>query len=176
MWGCDTGGFELCDGPATGRRLRELWGRRSRERRAEPHEDWWTPAVDAVCTAVVEGKGLAEACGRLGQARARGGTTIGGALDDLAALFEALGDSQPPFTLVTALAAGWVDDGRSREDCRDPLTGLATASYLRTRISELYRGARPPADGPAAHRLVAVALPDGLDPWRRTAPPTPLIL
>ncbi|MUL41365.1 hypothetical protein FZ103_09270 [Streptomonospora sp. PA3] len=169
MRGRDTGGFELADGLASGRRLRELWGRRSRERRGEPHEDWWTPAVDSVCEAVVRGQGLAEACGRLGQARARAGMPIGAALEDLADLFAALGRAQPPFEPVSALAAGWVDGGRSREDCRDPLTGLATAAYLRTRVSELYRSAADPAARAADHRLIVVALPEGLDPWRRTA-------
>ncbi|WP_052810173.1 hypothetical protein [Streptomonospora alba] len=168
MWGRDTGGCDVDGDLATGRRLRDLWARRSRERRGEPHGDWWTPAVEAVCTAIVRGEGLPDACERLGQARARADMSIGDTLTDLAALFDALGGAQPPFDLITALASGWVDGGRSGDDCRDPLTGLASAAYLRTRISELYRGAGGPA-GPAEHRLVVVALPEGLDPWRRTA-------
>ncbi|QBI56528.1 hypothetical protein [Streptomonospora litoralis] len=171
MWGRDTGGSELADSVAAQRRLRETWGRRSRGRRGGLQEDWWSPAVDAVCTAAVRGSGLAEACGRLGQARARAGMPVGEALDDLAALCDALGRPQPPIELVTALAEGWVDGGRCREDCRDPLTGLTTAAYLRTRLTELYRGGGPggPHGGALGHRFVVVALPAGLDPWRRTA-------
>ncbi|MFD0803954.1 hypothetical protein ACFQZU_21910, partial [Streptomonospora algeriensis] len=138
MWGRDTGGCEVDGRLAAGHRLRELWARRSHERRGEPSEDWWTPAVDAVCAAIVRGEGMPEVCERLGQARARADMPIGDALDDLAALFDALGGAQPPFELTAALAAGWVDGGRSRQDCRDPLTGLASAAYLRTRVSELY--------------------------------------
>ncbi|GAA4895338.1 hypothetical protein [Streptomonospora salina] len=168
MWGRDTGGCGVDGDPATGRRLRELWAQRSRERRGEPHDDWWTPAVEAVCTAIVRGDGLADACERLGQARARADVSIGDTLADLAALFDALGGSDPPFDLITALASGWVDGGRSREDCTDPLTGLASAAYLRTRIGELYRDSGG-LSGAAEHRLVVVGLPEGLDPWRRTA-------
>ncbi|GAB3460000.1 hypothetical protein GCM10027570_44520 [Streptomonospora sediminis] len=195
MWGRETGSSELADDLAAGRRLRELWRSRSRVRRAAPHgdSDWWTPAVDAACTAAVRNRGMAEACGRLGQARARSGISVGATLEDFAAFCDVLGRSQPPISLVTALTEGWVDGGRSQEECRDPLTGLATAAFLRTRLGELYRGASgepghggpgspggsgpgSPGEsggsggsGPGGHRLVVVALPEGLDPWRRTA-------
>lgn len=111
---------------------------------------------------------MAEGCERFGQARARSGVSLGATLDDFAALASVLGWSAPPTELVKSLAEGWVDAGSSPNYCQDPLTGLATASYLRTRLSELYRSAAPvqPAMG---HRLILIALDSTIDPWRRTA-------
>ncbi|MDA0564705.1 hypothetical protein LG943_10250 [Streptomonospora sp. S1-112] len=167
------------------RRLRERWCRRSRLDRGEPHDDWWSPAVEAVCAAVAEDlrgraagdtPALVAACARLGRGRARDGLPIGAALDDLAALFAEVAEAPewggaypggPPFALVRAVAEGW-SEGRRRDDCQDPLTGLTTAAYLRTRLGELYRGA-PPWSGARGHGLIVVALPAWLDPWRRTA-------
>jgi hypothetical protein len=94
---------------------------------------------------------------------------IGQSLDDLSAFASVAGWRSPPIALVRALAEGWADAGRGWTTCQDPLTGLATAEYLRTRLGELYRrtgGAAPPASG---YRLVVVALDPGIDPWRRTA-------
>ncbi|WP_067976051.1 hypothetical protein [Nocardiopsis trehalosi] len=167
MAGHDANGPDVLDGAAV-RGLRARWCRRSRAAWDTP-DDWWTPAVDAVCAAAVAGADLAGACVRLGQARARAGVAIGATLDDFAALCAELGRLEPPLPLVRALAEGWVDGGRSRDDCRDPLTGLATTAYLRTRLGELYRAAGPGAAPAARHLLVIVALEGALDPWRRTA-------
>ncbi|MCP3014984.1 hypothetical protein NGM33_16765 [Nocardiopsis dassonvillei] len=157
------------DRTARARELRAPWGRRSREAGWDPPESWWTPAVDAVCGAFAAGDDLAGPCGLLGGARARSGVGIGQSLDDLSAFTSVAGWRSPPPVLVRALAEGWADAGRGWQTCQDPLTGLATAEYLRTRLGELYRhtgGGAPPASG---HRLVVVALDPGIDPWRRTA-------
>ncbi|PSK96316.1 hypothetical protein CLV63_112201 [Murinocardiopsis flavida] len=162
-------GRSLVSGARTGsrRRLRAQWCARSRSAGWDPPDDWWTPAVDAVCAAAAAGADMTSDCARFGRARARSGRTIGTALDDFAALCQVLDWDEPPFPLVKALAEGWVDGGRSTEDCQDPLTGLATTAYLRTRLSELYRGA---AVSPAlTHRMVIVSLDGSADPWRRTA-------
>jgi len=151
------------------RQLRAPWGRRSREAGWNPPDDWWTPAVDAVCEAFTTGTDLAEPCTRLGEARARSGVGIGQSLDDLAAFTALAGWRSPPLELVRALAEGWADAGRGRETCQDALTGLATPEYLRTRIGELYRnadGGPVPAWG---HRLAVVSLDPQIDPWRRAA-------
>ncbi|MBV2364367.1 hypothetical protein [Streptomonospora nanhaiensis] len=172
---------------ASARRLRQGWCRRSRRDRGEPHDDWWSPAVEAVCAAVVEDlrgratgdtPALAHACARLGRARARAGMGVGAALEDLAALFAEVAEAPdtaggayrggPPFALVRAAAEGWAEGRRGGDHCQDPLTGLSTAAYLRTRLGELYRGGLP-WSGACGHGLVVVALPAWLDPWRRTA-------
>ncbi|MBQ1082347.1 MULTISPECIES: hypothetical protein [unclassified Nocardiopsis] len=151
------------------RELRAPWGRRSRERGWNPAEDWWTPSVDAVCEAHTTGSDLTEPCSRLGEARARSGVGIGRALADLDAFGEVVGWDRLPLDLVRALADGWVEGGRGRDTCQDPLTGLANEAYLRTRIRELYRSAEETVPAAFDHRLVVLALDPTLDPWRRAA-------
>ncbi|MEU3019854.1 MULTISPECIES: hypothetical protein [unclassified Nocardiopsis] len=151
------------------RDLRTPWGRRSAERGWGPAEDWWTPSVDAVCEAHTSGEDLVDACSRLGEARARSGVDVGRALADLAAFGEVVGWGHVPLSLVRALAEGWVEGGRGRDTCQDPLTGLANASYLRTRVRELYRSAEETVPAAFDHRLVVVSLDPALDPWRRAA-------
>jgi hypothetical protein len=52
--------------------------------------------------------------------------------------------------------------------CEDPLTGLVSFAYLRTRLRELYRDATRHGSEPTdTHRLVVVDLPRRPDPWRR---------
>ncbi|WP_083983582.1 hypothetical protein [Actinomadura hibisca] len=157
--------------------LRDRWRAASREMGWSVPGDWWAPAVESVVAAACGGRGMAVACARLGQARGRAGVAIGETLDDLGALFSVLRWPDPPLSLVRCAAEGWVDSGLLElvaESCEDPLTGLMTPSYLRSRLTELYRGAAAlgGAPGTAAadtHRLVLVDLPDGVEPWRRLA-------
>lgn len=154
---------------ARARDLRAAWGRRSQEAGWDPPGDWWTPSVDTVCDAFTSGSDLIDPCVRLGEARGRSGIGIGHSLSDLAAFTGIAGWEHPPFELVRALAEGWVDAGRAQDNCQDPLTGLGTRAYLRTRIGELYRspeGTAPPALG---HQLVVLALDPSIDAWRRAA-------
>ncbi|RCV51370.1 hypothetical protein DEF23_11290 [Marinitenerispora sediminis] len=150
-------------------RLRARWSRHSRATGWQPRDEWWTPAVDAVCRAAVTGDRLDGVCGRLGRARARAGVPVAAALDDLAALCDVLDWPAPPMELVKALAEGWASAETAPKDCRDPLTGLATAAYLRTRLGELYQAATPDRPVPRTHRLLVVALDPAVDPWRRAA-------
>ncbi|MDT0326832.1 hypothetical protein [Nocardiopsis lambiniae] len=151
-------------GTVSARGLRTPWERRSRETGWASPEDWWTPAVDLVCTTFVTGGDLAGACARLGEARARSGIGIGRAITDLAAFTEVASRGEPPLELVRALAEGWAEAGRDRRTYLDPLTGLGTPEYLRTRLGELYRHTDE-----VSHWLVVVMLDPGLDPWRRAA-------
>jgi GGDEF domain-containing protein len=128
--------------------------------------DWALPEVDAVCAAVM-GRGRAEvaetALAGLARARAAAGAGLSETLADLAALHAVLDrpddgfvtpdvDATPARLLrVTALA--WADvatDQLVHTEVTDPLTGLPTAAYLRTRLEEIYRGAardeRPAAE------------------------------
>ena len=117
---------------------------------------------------------------RLGRSRARAGVGIAETIDDLAALFAVLGEGEgrqwdPPLRLVGAIAEGWAEESVSQfahVGCEDPLSGLATLSYLRTRLAEVYREAEQGGTSPAeTHRLLVVGLPRRPDPWRRLALP-----
>lgn len=164
-------GIRLSDIPGVVR-LCEAWRRQSLMRGWATDDDWRVAAVDTVAAAALRGVGLAAACGGLGRERARGGIGIGEALTDLAALCYVLdGAGEPPLHLTRPLAEGWADAGlasMSQATCEDPLTGLATLPYLRTRLGEVYREARQ-AGGCAAdtHRLLVAEPPGQLDPWDR---------
>ena len=95
-------------------------------------------------------------------------------------LGEVLGEGEgrqwdPPLRLVGAIAEGWAEESVSQfahGGCEDPLSGLATLSYLRTRLAEVYREAEQGGTSPVdTHRLLVVGLPRRPDPWRRLALP-----
>jgi len=85
------------------------------------------------------------------------------------------GRRDPALRLVGAIAEGWAEESVSQFShggCEDPLSGLATLSYLRTRLAEVYREAEQGGTSPAeTHRLLVVGLPRRPDPWRRLALP-----
>jgi hypothetical protein len=116
---------------------------------------------------------LARACGSLGQARAKAGVGIAAAITDLAALYTVLGRGSPPLHLDSSIAGGWAEEGLTRESqgyCEDPLTGLATLPYLRTRLAELYREADLLGISPAhTHRLIVISPLPPADQWHRLA-------
>jgi hypothetical protein len=116
------------------------------------------------------GGGLAAACTGLGRSRAQAGTGIAETIDDLAALFAVLEETLP-VRLVCAVAQGWAEESHAqlaRDGCEDPLSGLVTLPYLRTRLAELYRDAEQGGTSPAdTHRLLMVRLPRRPDPWHR---------
>ena len=174
--------------------LRDEWRRRSLATGWRMPNDWDSEAVNEVLgacqnRALARGKAglaaagataLATACAGLGRSRARAGVGIAETIDDLAALFAVLGEGEgrqwdPPLRLVGAIAEGWAEESVSqfaRVGCEDPLSGLATLSYLRTRLAEVYREAEQGGTSPAeTHRLLVVGLPRRPDPWRRLALP-----
>ncbi|MEV4178214.1 hypothetical protein [Nonomuraea sp. NPDC049709] len=106
-------------------------------------DDWWTPEAEVVIKAVCGGCDLSQACWGLGAARAGAGVGIAEGLNDLAALFAVSGAGEPPFTAVRSFAAGWAEQSFApigELHCEDPLTGLVSLAYLRTRLAQLYRG------------------------------------
>ena len=150
--------------------------------------------------AAVGATALAAACAGLGRSRARAGVGIAETIDDLVALFAVLGGDggersgrvaaggggragvlsegrhwDPALRLVGAIAEGWAEESVSqfaRGGCEDPLSGMATLPYLRTRLAEVYREAEQRGTSPAeTHRLLVVGLPRRPDPWRRLALP-----
>src|SRR5579859_6939969 len=155
--------------------LRESWRQRSLNGGWLAADDWHAPAVDAVTHAVLcrSEPELFQACGSLGRARGRAGVGIAETISDLGALYQALEAGDPPLRVVSSTAEGWAEEGMARHydgSCEDPLTGLATVAYLRTRLGEVYREAADTGTSAVqSHRLVTVSLPGGPDPWRRLA-------
>ena len=139
------------------------------------------PALTAAGAALAAASAaLAAACAGLGRSRARAGVGIAETIDDLTALFAVLGEGEgrqwdPPLQLVGAIAEGWAEESVSQfahVGCEDPLSGLASLAYLRTRLAEVYREAEHGGTSPAeTHRLLVVGLPRRPDPWRRLALP-----
>jgi hypothetical protein len=165
------GGQDRADETGDLRQLRAAWRRQSLSAGWLAEDDWWTAAVDAVAQAACRDGSLRQACTMLGRARAQAGVGIGEALTDVGALFRVLDQGTPPLDVITAVAEGWADAGLARMSgaaCEDPLTGLVSLAYLRTRLRELYRDAARQGSEPAdTHRLVVVDLPRRPDPWRR---------
>lgn len=155
--------------------LRDSWRQRSLSSGWLAADDWHNPAVDAVIQAIAcrSEPGLLQACGRLGRARGQAGVGIVETISDLGALFRALDRDDPPLGLICSAAEGWAEEGMTQHldgSCEDPLTGLATVAYLRTRIGEVYREAADLGTSVArSHRLVVVRLAGQPDPWRRLA-------
>lgn len=127
--------------------------------------DWWHPSVEATAGAVLEGTDPGPALARLGEARARAGVGVTEALGEVEALFVVATCGEPPYGAVRAYVEAYGDallgvvvpDG-----CEDPLTGLATMPYLRTRVAEEYREAA--RDGtPVAHRAAFVVVDTSAD-------------
>lgn len=157
--------------------LREAWRRESAGSGWSRSGDWWVPEVDALAEAVAstdsvgpaDATGWLPACDRLGRARADAGVGLGETLDDVCALWRLLPAGAPPLPVVRAVAEAWADAGLCQlatTTCEDPLTGLATAGYLRTRLAEIYREAeRAGTPVPDSHALLVVAAePPAADP------------
>jgi hypothetical protein len=101
------------------------------------------------------------ACEVLGAALAEGGTSLGEALDALAATARLVTGREPSHADARALAVAWSEAvlGHLHDrSCDDPLTGLASLAHLRSRVADVYRAERligtPPA---ASHALVVLA-------------------
>jgi hypothetical protein len=159
-------------GPASA--LRSRWQRLSAEASWAHPADWWDPAVDALAEAVADGRVATVAAELLGAVRAQAGVGLTEALDDLAALYAVLGADAPPFDVVRTFSAGWADAGVDpvrTAGCEDAMTGLATPSYLRTRLGEVYRTAV--AENVLVTDVVGLVILDASvmtpDPWQRLA-------
>jgi GGDEF domain-containing protein len=136
--------------------------------------DWALPEVDAVCAAVVKGGEADTPLAGLARARAAAGAGLAETLTDLAALHAVLAEPDAkdgfvspdvdatPARLLRVTALAWADvamDQLASVEVLEPLTGLPTAAYLRTRLGEVYRKAandeRPAAEG---HTLLVVSM------------------
>ncbi len=139
--------------------LRSRWRDTSLETGWTRPQDWWTPEVDAVAAAVLDGCPAA-AVADLGRARAEAGVGLPEALEDLYSLYRLLPGGVPPPDVLRRLAEAWVEAGMDpyqSTTCEDPLSGLTSAAYLRTRLAEVYREAeRSAAAVPDTHALLVV--------------------
>jgi GGDEF domain-containing protein len=136
--------------------------------------DWALPEVDAVCAAVIRGGTTEAPLAGLARARAAAGAGLAEVLTDLAALHAVLSEPESadglispdidatPSRMLRVTALAWADvamDQLANIEVVDPLTGLPTTAYLRTRLDELYRQAER-RDRPVAedHTLLVVSL------------------
>jgi hypothetical protein len=76
--------------------------------------DWWTPAVDALTRAIVQGRAPEPPAAQLGRERAAAGWTVEQAVDDLRVLYRLLPAGTPPPDVVTALVEAAGSAGTSR--------------------------------------------------------------
>jgi hypothetical protein len=111
--------------------------------------EWACPAVDAVCEGLVESGAarpdLSAATRRLGEQRSEVGTHLHEARGDLGiALDLSRVGARRRIELLDALTIGWAEFGIERLAALpvlDPRSEMATLSYLRLRLRELYREA-----------------------------------
>ena len=99
----------------------------------------------------------------MGRELASDGVSLGEALSGLSATWTALGAAVPDFAAAEALSVAWSEatlEFLHDVTCEDPLTGLASAPHLRTRLTEIYRGAELAGSSVRrTHALVVVDLP-----------------
>ena len=124
--------------------------------------------------AVLAGGGGESAGALAGGGGERAGAPAGGEEERAGVLSEGQ-HGDPALRFVGAIAEGWAEESVSqfaRSGCEDPLSGMATLPYLRTRLAEVYREAEQRGTSPAeTHRLLVVGLPRRPDPWRRLVLP-----
>ena len=148
--------------------------------------EWPDPTVDVVCEAVTararpagRDRAVESALAQWGGARAAAGIGLGETLSDLAALHAALasdpegaGRGQDGVRLIRVVSLAWTDvacGDLAETAVVDPLSGLASARYLRTRLAEVYQAARARGTRVGdAYGLVVVTM--DVHGWSRVAP------
>src|SRR5687768_1678499 len=102
------------------------------------------PGYEAVAEALVSGRAPVPASAVVGRDLASDGVSLGEALSGLVATYTAVGAGVPDFATAEALSVAWSEatlEFLHDVTCEDPLTGLASAPHLRTRLHEIYRSA-----------------------------------
>ncbi len=167
--------FPPVTSPLTSAELQDLWCVQSNTTGWVFASDWHDPAVEALCEACLRGDNLWPAAERLGCARAAAGASLGETLADVDGLTAVLPGIATD-VIHRAVSLGWADQmTEPAVAVLDPLTGLVSPDYLRTRLGEVYRAADIAARKVSArHALVVVRmnLTDRTG-WDRV---TPLIL
>jgi GGDEF domain-containing protein len=186
-------------GAARAAALRERWFACSSALGWTSAAEWPDPAVDVVCDVVTarhddrdaRDRAVERALARWAGVRAGAGVGLAETLTDLAALNTAVSGAdrvldaraaRPAGTvagpdgvrLLRAVSLAWTDvacGDLAETAAVDPLSGLASVRYLRTRLAEVYRAARAHGRDAGADRALVVLALDVRD-WRRVAPLT----
>ena len=159
----------------TSSELRERWFEQSSGAGWAFVSDWHHAAVDALCEACLLGQNIWAPAERLGSVRADKGVSLGETLADLDGLACVLPDISDG-VVHRAASLGWAERMTTpRHAVFDPLTGLVSVDYLRTRLGEVYRAADVAGTKVSStHALVTVRLNlAGRTGWDRL---TPLVL
>ncbi len=159
----------------TSTELQDLWFAHSSNTGWVFASDWHEPAIDALCEACLRGENLWPAAQRLGASRAAAGVSLGETLADVDGLTAVL-PGLPIDVLHRGVSLGWADRMMApRPSVFDPLTGLVSQDYLRTRMGEVYRAADVAGTKVSATHAMVVVRVDltGRSGWDRI---TPLIL
>ncbi|NYI87553.1 hypothetical protein HNR02_000876 [Amycolatopsis endophytica] len=163
------------------RALRSRWRAASLAAGWRFPSDWALPEVDTVCATLLRDAPPEIPIAALARARAAAGAGLPETLADLAALHAVIttpGTSDGlvsadvdalPSRLLRVAALAWADvamDKLASVEVIDPLTGLPTAAYLRTRLRELY--GRPGHEASEDHTLLVVSVDlSGIGGWPR---------
>lgn len=185
----DVDGAERSDGrslDSAARTLRAQWRSASLAAGWRFPSDWALPEVDTVCAALSADGPSESVISGLGRARAASGAGLDETLTDLAALHAVVADGDrhggfvipdinaTPSRLVRVTALAWADvalDAYAHTEITDPLTGLRSAAYLRTRLGEVYRGAARAGRSVTDHALLLTVSFDlaAMGSWSRVA-------
>ncbi len=93
---------------------------------------------------LASGSGSSPTCAVLGRELASDGASLAETLDALRTTCLEVRGSEPTYDEVLALGCAWSDATLGylhQLSCEDPMTGLASLAHLRSRLSEIYRGA-----------------------------------
>ncbi len=153
----DSRGLRVPVTPAAGLRLQ--WEERSAVTGWAFPDDWYHPAIDAICEAVLAERELWGPGERLGRERAALGASLGETLADVDVLTD-LAPSAPAESLRRAVSLGWADRVIAPPAAVvDAMTGLASPDYLETRLGEVYASAEARGTAVSAeHALVVVRI------------------
>jgi len=97
----------------------------------------------AVGEALASGSSSEEACAVVGWQLAQDGVSLPELLDGLRATYLVVAGTEPSFDDISAVCTAWSESTLGylhQMSCEDPMTGLASSTHVRTRLSELYRG------------------------------------
>ncbi|MDD7939993.1 GGDEF domain-containing protein [Actinomycetospora lutea] len=177
--------------------LRERWFACSSALGWTAAAEWPDPAMDVVCAVATarhdsraaHDRAVERALAGWAGARASAGVGLAETLTDLAALSTAVsgapdaegaavvdtrstGRGPDGVRLLRAVSLAWTDvacGDMAETAAVDPLSGLASVRYLRTRLAEVYRAARAHGRSAGDDRALVVLALDVRD-WRRVAP------
>jgi hypothetical protein len=157
---------------AAQRALRVEWAARSLDTAWAFPSDWGTPAVEALCEAIVLHGDVFPPAERLGRARADAGIGLGETLADIDQL-AALVPGRYAEPMRRAVSLGWADGSSGPTGhVFDPLTGLVSTEYLELRLGEVYQEAAAASRSVGQHHALVVVrleLPS-TRPWERMLP------